>query len=90
MFTAASGRTHLVSLLAATILEEASAGPRPLHELAEAVFGANSSNEGSESDGESFAMLQAAAEGLVQAGLLTRTECPSPSAHSGPSAPHTC
>lgn len=90
VFTAADGRTHLVSLLAATILEEVRAGARPLHDVALAVFGANTSNHLSESEGESFSMLQAAAEGLVQAGLLTRTECPSPSAPSGPSTPHPC
>ena len=90
VFTAASGQTHLVSLLAATILEEASAGPRPLHDLAVAVFGAGFSKEIPESDVESFAMLQVAAERLVQAGLLTRTECHSPSAHSGPRALHPC
>jgi len=90
VFTAADGRTHLVSLLAATILEEASAGARPLHDVAAAVFGPNASNNLSESEGDPLSMLRAAAEGLVQAGLLTRTECPSPSAPSGPSTPHPC
>lgn len=77
VYVPASGRTHLVSLLALAMLEHSSSKPRRLDELARTVFEAGQDELPSPpAAAEDHEHVVEAARGLIQAGLLHRAQCP--------------